>query len=127
VNVDLIVATEDPVMLGPNQDVPVFDIRSGEIVAGNFASVVGQWAEWDDGNMKILWVPYDKVTARTSSLVVVVEPLDTDEPAESFTFDQTASSSSAVFWPSGIRFPQPGRYRLTATAPGHWGCFEVTV
>jgi hypothetical protein len=127
VDVDLIVATEDPVMLGPKQDVPVYDVRSGEIVAGNFLSVVGKWAEWEGGNMKIYWVPYDHVAARTGSLTVVVEPLDTDGPAESFTFDQTASNASGMFWPSGTRFPQPGRYRLTATAPGHWGCFEVTV
>ena len=115
-------------MAGPDMDVPIFDVRSGDIIAGNFANIVHQWSTFEpEGVTKIYWVPFDHVTAMTEPLEVVVEPLDREDPPLMLTFDITASNSSGRFWPSGTRFPQPGRYRLTATAPGHWGCFEVTV
>jgi hypothetical protein len=129
VDVDQIVANEEPEMVGPEDNrQPVFDIRSGEILAGNFALVVGQWStEWPDGAAKIYWVPFDHRVATTGPLEVSVEPLDSNHPAVVQTFEQIASNAAGVFWPSGTKFPQPGRYRLTATAPGHWGCFELTV
>ena len=129
VDVDQIVANEEPKMVGPEDDrQPVFDIRSGEILAGNFAFVVGRWStEWPDGGAKIYWVPFDHRVATTGPLEVTVEPLDSNDPAVVQTFEQIASNAGGVFWPSGTKFPQPGRYRLTATAPGHWGCFELTV
>ena len=106
----------------------VFDIRSGDILAGNFASVVNQWsAEWPDGAVKLYWIPFDHRVATTGSLEVTVEPLDTSDPPVVQTFATPASNAAVVFWPSGTKFPQAGRYRLTATAPGHWGCFELTV
>ena len=129
VDVDQIVANEEPEMRGPEDGrLPVFDIRSGEILAGNFAIVVGRWStEWPDGAAKIYWVPFDHRVATTGPLEVTVEPLDSNDPAVVQTFEQTASNATRVLWPSGTKFPQPGRYRLTATAPGHWGCFELTV
>jgi hypothetical protein len=131
VDVNQIVASADPVMSGPDEDVPVFDIRSGEILAGNFAAIVGQWSSFEPGGVaKTYWLPLDRVIAITEGLEVVVEPLDTSDPAETITFGgdgSYASESGAAFWASGTPFPRPGRYRLTATAPGHWGCFEVTV
>lgn len=130
VDVDLIVATEEPTMVvGPEDNrQPVFDIRSGEILAGNFAFIVNEWStKWPDGAAKIYWVPFDHRVATTGPLEVTVEPLDSNDPAVVQTFDQIASSGAGVFWASGSRFPQPGRYRLIATALGHWGCFELTV
>ena len=129
VDVDQIVAAEEPTMVGPEDNrQPVFDIRSGEILAGNFASAVNQWStEWPDGAAKIYWVPFDHRLANTGPLEVTVEPLDSNDPAVLQTFEQIASSTAGVFWATGTKFPQPGRYRLTATAPGHWGCFELTV
>jgi len=127
VDVDQIVATEEPEMVGPDEDVPVFDIRSGEMLAGNFASVVNKWSEWPDGTVKIYWVPFDFRVATTGPLEVTVEPLDGSGPTVVQTFEQLASNAAGIFWPSGTKFPQPGRYRLTVTAPGHWGCFELTV
>jgi hypothetical protein len=97
-------------------------------LAGNFAFIVNEWStEWPDGAAKIYWVPFDHRVATTGPLEVTVEPLDSNDPAVVQTFDQIASSGAGVFWASGSRFPQPGRYRLIATALGHWGCFELTV
>lgn len=128
VDVDVIVATEEPKMVGPEKDVPVFDIRSGEILAGNFASMVNQWStEWPEGQAKIYWVPLDPETAMAGVLEVLVEPLDREAPATLQTFDTRASGGGATFWPSGTKFSEPGRYRLTARAAGHWACFELTV
>jgi hypothetical protein len=128
VDVDQIVASEEPKMVGPEDNrVPVFDIRSGEILAGNFASVVNKWSEWPDGEVKIYWVPFDYRVVSVAPLEVTVQPLDSDDPAIVQAFELRASTASAVFWPSATKFPEPGRYRLTATAPGHWGCFELTV
>ena len=127
VDVDEIVTTEEPEMVGPDSDQPVFAIRSGEFVAGNFSSVVGKWPEWQNGEVKLYWVPFDWRVAFTGVLEVTVEPLEGNGPAVVQTFDVRASNAGGVFWPSGTRFPEPGRYRLTAEAPGHWGCFELTV
>jgi hypothetical protein len=128
VDVDQIVATEEPEIVGPEDNrQPVFDVRSGEILAGNFASVVNKLSEWPDGVVKLYWVPFDWRVAFTGPLEVTVEPLDSNDPAVVQTFEVRASNAGGIFWASGTKFPQPGRYRLTATAPGHWGCFELKV
>lgn len=130
VDVDLIVATEEPTMVvGPEDNrQPVYDIRSGEILAGNFAFVVNEWStEWPDGAAKIYWVPFDHRVATPGPLEVTVEPVDSNGAAVVQVFDQIASNGAGVFWATGTKFPQHGRYRLTATALGHWGCFELTV
>lgn len=107
VDVDHIVATEDPEMVGPEDDrLPVFDIRSGEILAGNFALDVNRWSsEWPDGAAKIYWIPFDHSVATTGQLEVTVEPLDNNAPAVVQTFDQIASSGAGIFWPGGTKFP----------------------
>jgi hypothetical protein len=72
----------------------------------------------------------DPVIAVREALEVVVEPLETTDAPETLTFGGDGSYAQGVgaaFWASGTRFPHPGRYRLTVSAPGHWGCFEVTV
>lgn len=128
VDVDQIVATEEPEMVGPEGNrQPVFAVRSGEFLAGNFASVVGNWSEWPSGEVKIYWIPFDWHVAFTEPLEVTVEPLDSNDSPVVQTFEVRASNAGGIFWPSGTKFPEPGRYRLTATAPGHWGCFELTV
>jgi hypothetical protein len=128
VDVDQTVATEEPEMVGPEDNrQPVFAVRSGDFLAGNFASVVNKLSEWPDGVVKLYWVPFDWRVAFTGSLEVTVEPLDSNDPAVVQTFEVRASNAGGIFWPSGTKFPQPGRYRLTATAPGHWGCFELQV
>jgi hypothetical protein len=128
VDVDEIVATEEPEMVGPEDNrQAVFDIRSGEFLAGNFASVVEKWSEWPNGEVKLYWVPFDRQIAFTGPLEVTVEPLESNGSAVVQTFEVRASTANVVFWPSGTKFPESGRYRLTAIAPGHWGCFELTV
>lgn len=130
VDVDHIVATEEPDMVGPDGGVPVLDIRSGEILAGNFANIVGQWATFGpSGEAKINWIPLDRMIARREALEIAVERLDADDQPETVMFGGDGWSSApgvGAFWPSELLFPRPGRYRLTATAPGHWGCFEFT-
>ena len=127
VDVDQIVATEEPEMVGPEDNKqPVFDIRSGEFLAGNFASVVEKLSEWPNGEVKLYWVPFDWQVAFAEPLEVTVERLESGSAVVQ-TFDVRASSAGGVFWPSSTRFPAPGRYRLTAVAPGHWGCFELTI
>lgn len=137
VDVDRVVAEEEPQMVGPEGNTAsVFDVRSGEILAGNFDLVVGRWSPaWAEHGAKIYWIPFDDEVATRGPLEVTVEPLHGVHPPVVHTFTQTAfavtpgtaSAVALVFWPSGTRFPEPGRYRLTATAPGHWGCFELTV
>ena len=127
VDVDEIVASEEPEMVGSENDQPVFAIRSGEFLAGNFASVVGKWSEWPNGEVKLYWVPFDWQVAFTEPLEVTVESLEGNGSSVAQTFDVRASNASGVFWPSGTKFSEPGRHRLTAEAPGHWGCFELTV
>lgn len=129
VDVDRVVAENEPQMVGPEDNrAPVYDIRSGEFLVGNFDLVVGRWTStFAEHGAKIYWIPFDDEVATTRPLEVTVEPLDGDRPAVVQTFTQTAFTADLVFWPSGTKFPESGRYRLTATAPGHWGCFELTV
>jgi hypothetical protein len=135
VDVDRVVAEDEPQMVGPEDNrAPVFDVRSGEFLAGNFDLVVGRWSPaFAEHGAKIYWVPFDDEVATTGPLQVTVEPLDGDHQTVVHTFTQTAytvasgAAEALVFWPSGTKFPEPGRYRLTSTAPGHWGCFELTV
>jgi len=137
VDVDRVVAEDEPQMVGPEGNTsPVFDVRSGEFLVGNFDLVVGRWSSaFAEHGAKIYWIPFDDEVATAGSLEVTVEPLDGEHPPVVHTFTQTAftvssgtaSEVAVVFWPSGTKFADHGRYRLTATAPGHWGCFELTV
>lgn len=137
VDVDRVVAEDEPHMVGPEGNrAPVFDVRSGEILAGNFDLVIGRWSTaFAEHGAKIYWIPFDDDVATTGPLEVTIEPLDGNHPSVVHTFTQTAFTVAPgtaytpdlVFWPSGTKFPEPGRYRLTATALGHWGCFELTV
>ena len=108
------------------------EVRSGEIVAGDFSVVVNSWERIsDEGIAKIYWVPLDPDVARESPLQIVVEPLSVTGDSETLVVggpdSQPAFYAGGYIWPSGTPFPGPGRYRLNVTAPEHWGCFEVTV
>lgn len=130
VDVDQLVAEVVQGTLNP-ANAPVVDVRSGDFVAGNFAVVVGRWESFEDGGVaKIYWIPADISVARSEVLEVEIEPLDPAGTTQIMSFGGGGNYSwveSGAFWPSGTSFPHPGRYRLTARAPGHWGCFELTV
>ena len=107
----------------------VVDVRSGDIVAGNWGAVVGSWGSFDDGEAKLYWIPLDPELARTEQVAVTVESLDGGTVStQTFSGGYTESDEGAYyFWSSGTMFPDSGRYRIVAEAPGHRGCFEVTV
>ena len=86
-----------------------------------------------DFRAKIGWVPLDRLVAKTSALDVRVEHL-ADPPVGAPVRlrlggdgNHSWTGAGEHFWPSTVPFPAAGRWRLTATAPGHWGCFELTV
>jgi hypothetical protein len=100
--------------------VRVLDVRSGEILAGNFYGLTGAGDPGDpDFVAKIYWVPNDSDVA--------VQSLD--DPARSPITTQfgNASAGGRFFWPSGTPLPGHGRWRLTAESIGQWGCFVLTV
>jgi hypothetical protein len=89
---------------------------------------------------KIYWVPVDPEIARTVQRAVVVQAQDNpavepviidigSEPESSATGvgGGAASSGGRNFWASGVPLSAVERWRLTAEAPDHRGCFEFTL
>ncbi len=118
-------------------------IRSGDFVAGNLTDLKAT----DALTKKIYWLPQDPAIAKKAKLTIVVadpsapdKPIVTQKSGDGVGRGWVPSDGSTVsggtlpvgskveyFWPSGIRFPGHGRWQLTATAPGHWGCFIVSM
>lgn len=116
----------DGVPLGVGDPGPA--VRSGEILAGPLGDLVGVGQPGDpDFRAKIYWVPLDPEIAETEELVVTVEYLGVEEVAPTELRLGGAHSGDRYFWPSSTPLPRRGAWRLTATAPGHWGCFEIQV
>ncbi len=123
----------------------VQSVRSGDFVTGNLTVLK---SESDTLTKKIYWLPQDPAIAKTARLKVTVsDPATPNEPtipqrwgkelgkgwipadgSQPVTTGTLAPGSTVYyFWPSGIRFPAHGRWQLTAEAPGHWGCYIVSV
>lgn len=118
--------------VGPNAQDVVLDVRSGDFLAGNFALWSGTGRPGGpDFRAKIYWVPRDPVIAKQAVVTVTVERVDVpgfDPLVQSFGGDNTwAMTPDGAFWPSGTAIPGRGRWKLTAEAPGHWGCFIVVL
>jgi hypothetical protein len=118
----------------PNgQTASVLDVRSGEIVAGNFYDLSGTDHPGDPAfSAKIYWIPLDPTIAKTNPLTLTITDLDnTSTPATTLHLGGDGTASMTVdryyFWPSGTPLPHRGRWRITAEAPPEWGCFELTV
>ncbi len=112
---------------------PVVDIRSGQFVAGNFLNVVGNWSAFDNGKVKMYWVPIEPDLASSTNLQITVRSLDGSGQASEATFEfpggpgaASAASGDYTFWATEPAFATPGRYRVTAQAADHWGCFEFS-
>lgn len=117
-DVDSIVAAADP-----GQPVSV---RSGTIIAGSFADLEGAGTRGEtDFVAKISWEPSDPDGVEGNPLTVVAT--HADMPDGLTTVIDQAAYSRGWFWASGIELPRAGRWRLTATARGFHGCFDVTV
>lgn len=115
--------------LGPAEGDLVLDVRSGEFLAGNFAQLIGSGQPGaPDFKAKIYWLPRDDEVARNEPLTVTVESLDdSSQPAIVERFTSKAFTQEGSFWPTGTNIPSKGRWRLTAEAPGHWGCFLTSL
>ena len=77
--------------------------------------------------VKIWWIPLDPEVAHTTDLTVTVALIDEPDRAPTVTQFGYGFNSGGYFWPSGISLPGHGRWRLTAEAANHWGCFELSV
>lgn len=118
---------------GPGASDRVLNARSGELVAGNFYELLGRGTPGDPGFVaKIYWVPRDPEVAKTEALTVTARYLgDARQPTVTVGFGgdgtwQSSGTGTGYFWASGTPMPRKGRWRLTATALGVWGCFKVT-
>lgn len=110
----------------------VLDVRSGDIVGGNFSDLSGEGSPGDpDFKMKVYWVPEDSDLASREPLTVTVTDLHGPSVDTTSTFKGAsqvrADGVTRYFWPSGVGLPESGRWRITAQASGVWGCFEVTI
>jgi hypothetical protein len=115
--------------------VPVEDhteVRSGELIVGNFSSFVSGW----DGTYetsKLYYIPlHPDVPAwpdDTKPLHVSAELLDGSLPRRvALDFSGFALSARGVlFYATGTVLPEAGTWRLRATAGRNEGCFLVTV
>jgi hypothetical protein len=106
----------------------VLDLESGQIRAGNFYDLSGEGKPGDpDFVAKIYWAPLDPEIAEDHPLLVRVENLDRRDQVVEVEVTTAAFGGGQYFWPSAIPLPDSGSWRLTATAPEHWACFELTV
>ena len=118
---------------GPARVDDVLFVRSGEFVAGSLAERL--FTDETPGapgfDAKVSWSPLDPNVAKTEALDVVIEHLgDPSREPLRLHLDEDhhhAFAGDRYFWPSSVPLPARGRWRLTATAPGHWGCFELSL
>ena len=102
-------------------------VRSGEFVAGNFASYRSRW----DGtleNSKLFYIPLD--STMTPPLMVTAETVGAEvvEMIQPLQFLAVAWSENGIpFYSTGTVLPYRGSWRLVAQAGPNWGCFELTV
>lgn len=117
------------VSAGQRGDSRILNVRSGQIVAGNFASLAGSGTFGNaDFVAKIYWLPQRNGIAKDNALTVVVTNL-TSRGSHTQRFGgpgRWAQAEGYYFWATGVRLPGHARWRLTAEAPGHWGCFTLT-
>ena len=117
---------------GPAPEDDFLWARSGEFMAWSFGELFASGTPGaPDYDAKISWEPLDPDIAETEALDVTVEHL-ADPAREPLRLrlggdGGGASTGDGYFWTSGVPLPAAGRWRLTATAPGHWGCFELSV
>ena len=109
------------------------DVRSGELLAGNFRELTGQGQPGDpDFQAKVYWLPLgDDEVVKTNPLILTVQSLsDPAAPPTVLTLGGDgvwAQAGDGYFWPSGVALPSHGRWRLEAQAPGHCGCFVLSI
>jgi hypothetical protein len=112
----------------------MLNVRSGELVAGNFAHFENTGKPGDANFVaKIYWEPLHNGVAKANKLSVsVVNLRERSQPARVQRFPEPEqgrwqrSTDGYYFWAAGIRLPGHGRWQLTGEAPGHWGCFLIT-
>ena len=102
-------------------------VRSGEILAGPLDGLMGVGRPGhQDFRAKIFWVPLDPNVAADAEMTLTIEHLDAETAINELRL-VGAHSGESYFWPSSVPLPDAGRWRLTASAPGHWGCFDIEV
>ncbi len=115
---------------GRRGDTGILNLRSGQIVAGNFASLAGSGIFGErDFVAKIYWLPLHNGVAKDNVLTVTVTNLGTGAPrTQRFGGPGrwARSTDGYYFWATGIRMPGHARWRLKGEAAGHWGCFTLT-
>ena len=108
------------------------DVRSGQFIAGNFASFVHWW----DGtyqNSKLYYVPLHPVTG--TPLVVTARRIEEGGGARitrevvhlRFAQGFAWSESGEAFYVTGTVLPQAGAWRIEASAGLDHGCFDLQV
>jgi hypothetical protein len=101
-------------------------LRSGEFVAGDFRAYRAGWRPnlpADQG--KLWWAPLH--TDAMPGLTLYATSLDDPAVSQVYRFTTPAANANGPFYPSAVPLPQPGRWRLVATAGPDWGCFDLVV
>jgi hypothetical protein len=110
----------------------ILDVRSGELVAGNFANLDGAGRPGDsDFAAKIYWEPLHNGVAKANVLTVTTANLSAaSRSTHTRRFGGPGrwarTNEGYYFWATGVRLPGHGRWRLNGVARGVWGCFIVS-
>lgn len=110
------------------------DIRSGQFIAGNFASFIHGW----DGTYetsKLYYVPLHPTTG--SPLVLTARRIEQEAPGGPlvarevvhlrFTNGFAWSTTGEAFYVTGTVLPHAGHWQIEASASADRGCFEVEI
>lgn len=107
------------------------DVRSGGIVAGNFALDKRDYAQGATSghrptDVKIYWIPLHLVADMPGLVVQATKLSDDRAVARSYRQANIAANSGGVFYPSSTPIPSAGAWKLEATIGQDHGCFVVT-
>ncbi|MQA80268.1 MAG: hypothetical protein GEV10_17590 [Streptosporangiales bacterium] len=104
------------------------DVRSGGIVAGNFAVAKDLFAnpghDVDRYGLKVYWVPLH--AKKMPGLTVRLTRLTGKKITRTMRQNEPASSGNAWFYPSGVPIREAGTWQLEAAGGPDRGCFIAT-
>ena len=109
------------------------EVRSGDFIAGNFASYLDYWHRTDQRYSELYYIPMHPegelpfhMVQLTITATRVDGPPGPRRPVLIYTFHDSAWSDVGYpFYATGTVLPEPGTWKVTAQAGSNWGCFVL--
>jgi hypothetical protein len=115
------------------------NVRSGDFIAGNFASYVRAWHQSTDSThqaySELYYIPMHPAGQLPFHMVPLTitasridGPVGPRRPVLIYTFRDSAWSDVGYpFYATGTVLPEAGTWKVTAQAGSNWGCFVLNL